>query len=238
MAGNSLGDTLIAGKEVFRGYRLKELLGKGAYGTVWSAEDEHGQTLAMKFLPSADSSANRMEIRAIQMISGLHHPNLTPIRQVWSYGKYFVVAMELADGSMLDLHDVYRTECGTPIELKYLMELLSQAALALDFLNARQHTVDGMKVSIQHCDIKPSNLLLFGDTLKLADFGLATTTSQAVKFHRPFGTPAYMAPEVFQGRLSDWSDQFSLAVTYIFLRTGKLPWKTAGPVGQEVGRRR
>ena len=217
-------DSLIVGKEVFRGYRLKQLLGKGSYGTVWAAENDQGQAVAMKFLPSADGTANRLEIRAIQMISELHHPNLTPVHQVWSYKKYFVVAMELADGSMLDLHDVYQTEYGTPIEPKYLTDLLAQAAGALDFLNARQHTVDGMKVSIQHCDIKPSNLLLFGDTVKLADFGLSASTNVPVKLHRAVGTPAYMAPEVMQGRLSDWSDQFSLGVTYTYLRTGKLPW--------------
>lgn len=222
--------SLIAGKEIFRGYKLRQLLGKGTFGIVWEATKDTGETVALKFLPSADGLANRQEIKAIQLISKLIHPNLTPTYDVWSYKKYFVVAMELAEGSLSDLLDVYQMEYGTAIEAKELCPILMQAAKAIDFLNARQHTVEGRTISIQHCDIKPSNLLLFGEVLKLADFGLASVSTMPVKFHRPVGTPAYMAPEVFMGRLSDRSDQFSLAVTYVQMRTGKLPWPPEEPV--------
>ena len=215
---------LVAGSEIFRGYTLRQLLGTGTFGIVWEVTRDSGETLALKFLPSADASANRQEIKAIQMIGQLIHPNLTPIYDVWSYQKYFVVAMELAEGSLHDLLDVYQAEYNTPIDPNYLCLLLTQAAKAIDFLNARQHTFNGRTVGIQHCDIKPSNLLLFGETLKLADFGLASVTTMPVKFHRPIGTPAYMAPEVYMGRLSDRIDQFALAVTYVHMRTGKLPW--------------
>ena len=101
---------------------------------------------------------------------------------------------------------------------------LSQAAEALDFLNTRQHRIEGKKVGIQHCDIKPSNMLLFGDTVKLADFGLMSLTTAKIQAHRRGGTVDYMAPEQFQGRISDWTDQYSLAVTYIFLRSGQMPF--------------
>lgn len=222
--------SLIAGKEIFRGYKLRQLLGKGTFGIVWEATKDTGEAVALKFLPSADGLANRQEIKAIQMIGKLVHPHLTPVYDVWSYKKYFVVAMELAEGSLTDLLDVYQMEYNTAVEPKDLCPLLLQAAKAIDFLNARQHVIDGRTMAIQHCDIKPSNLLLFGETLKLADFGLASVTNMPVKFHRPVGTPAYMAPEVFMGRLSDRSDQFSLAVTYILLRTGKLPWPPEEPI--------
>ena len=221
--------SLIAGKEIFRGYKLRQLLGKGTFGIVWEATKDTGETVALKFLPSADALANRQEIKAIQMIGKLVHPNLTPLYEVWSYKKYFVVAMELAEGSLADLLDVYKAEYNTAIDAKHLCPLLVHAAKAIDFLNTRQHAFDGRTVAVQHCDIKPSNLLLFGESLKLADFGLASVSTMPVKFHRPVGTPAYMAPEVFMGRLSDRSDQFSLAVTYVHMRTGKLPWPTEAP---------
>src|SRR5438445_671717 len=83
--------------------------------------------------------------------------------------------------------------------------------------------IGAAQVAIQHCDVKPSNFLLFGDTVKLSDFGLASSISCQLQGHRRAGTLAYTAPEVFQGRLSDWTDQFSLGVTYCELRSGRLP---------------
>ena len=57
----------------------------------------------------------------------------------------------------------------------------------------------------------------------LADYGLASSISCQLKPHRRAGTIAYTAPEVHQGRLSNWTDQFSLAVMYCQLRTARLP---------------
>jgi serine/threonine protein kinase len=137
--------------------------------------------------------------------------------------------MEMAEGSLHELLDASLAEEGKAVDRGDLCPLLAQAAEALDFLNTRRHRHEDRLVAIQHCDIKPSNLLLFGDTVKLADFGLATVTSQYVQFKRPAGTPAYMAPELMMGRISDRSDQFSLAVTYVQMRTGKLPWPEEEP---------
>src|SRR5205823_6311166 len=95
---------------------------------------------------------------------------------------------------------------------------LTQAADALDFMNKRQHMLEGRRIAFQHCDVKPSNMLLFGDRVKLSDFGLASTTSSMMKSHSRSGTLEYAAPEVFQGRLSEWTDQYALAVTYCLLR--------------------
>lgn len=215
---------LNTGMEPYPGYRLRHILGRGGFAEVWEAETNSGTTVALKFLPCDDGLAASKEIRAIEAVRKIHHSNLIKIEQVWIHLGYIVIAMELADGSLLDLYDAYQTEFGTPIVPEQVCIHLSQAAEAIDFMNKRQHVLEGRKVAYQHCDIKPSNLLLFDDTVKVADFGLASPTSSPLRSHRRAGTLDYAAPEVFQGRLSDWTDQYALAVTYCQMRAGKLPF--------------
>jgi serine/threonine-protein kinase len=216
---------LAAGMEVAGGYQLTEKLGVGGFAQVWQADTKDGRRLALKFIPCDRDLSAAKEIRAIQAIRELAHPNLIAIEQVISDVGCIVVAMELADGSLLDLLGKYQEATGNPIAPDVLCFYLAQAAQAIDFLNAHKHHFQGQRVGFQHCDIKPSNLLLFDDVIKVSDFGLATATGATIRIHRKAGTLQFAAPEVFQGRLSDWTDQYSLAVTYIHLRTGGLPFK-------------
>jgi serine/threonine-protein kinase len=163
----------------------------------------------------------------LQTVRRLLHPNLLRIDRVWCHLGYIVIAMELADGTLADLQATYRSQGAGALIPEHACLLLSQAAAGLDFLNARRHLIDGQAVSVQHCDVKPSNLMLCGETVKLADFGLAALLTGRVQSHRPAGTPEYAAPEVFRGRLSRHSDQFGLAVSYCELRGGRLPFAPA-----------
>jgi serine/threonine protein kinase len=219
--------TLRAGKELCSGYHLKRLRGRGEGTSVWEADRKDGHRIALKFLPCADNWAAAQEIRSIQFVRQLRHAHLVQVEKVWCSPGYVVVAMELADGSLFDLLEAFQTEFHSPLVPHDLCNYLGQVARALDFLNARQHLLDGQRVGIQHGNIKPANLLLFGETVKIADFGLATPVETPVKVHQRAGTWGYAAPEVLQGRRTDWTDQYALAVTYCQLRTGRLPF--AGP---------
>src|ERR1019366_8074098 len=78
---------------------------------------------------------------------------------------------------------------------------------------------------IQHRDIKPQNLLMIGGSVKVADFGLAKLLEETVAAHSGAMTPSFAAPECFHNQTTRFSDQYSLAVTYCQLRTGKLPFE-------------
>jgi serine/threonine protein kinase len=216
--------TLEVGAEPFPGYKLVGLRGSGGYSQVWEAVTKEGTSIALKFMPSRDDLAAALELRMIQAISELTHPNLIHIRQVWGQPGFVVIAMELADGSLLDVLEAFQIEQGSPVENKLLLHYLSQAARALDFLNSREHIYTGKRTGFQHCDVKPANLLVIGDRLKVADFGLAVATNVRLSNGRRAGTPDYAAPEVHRGQISDTSDQYSLAVTYFHLRTARLPF--------------
>src|SRR6185312_2718195 len=79
---------------------------------------------------------------------------------------------------------------------------------------------------IIHRDLKPENIFFnANDVALLADFGIAITLStSSVKYSSVMGTPAYMAPEQFQGVLSQQSDQYALGCIAYELFTGHKPF--------------
>lgn len=213
------------------GYQLQRLRGVGGFASVWEAKSSTGEQVALKFMSSNAGSTSR-ELRSLQAIQTLDHPNLLRIRQVWSLPGCIVIAMDLADASLLDLLELYIEEFDRQVEPERLCLYMFQVAQALDFLNARRHRIEGRLMGLQHGDIKPNNVLLVGDSARLADYGLATPTSGSFTPCHRQGTAEYCPPEVFQGSLSEWSDQFSFAVTYHVLRTGTFPYPPPPPKDQ------
>ena len=217
------------GAEPSPGFRLDRVRGRGGFAEVWETTSPSGR-VALKFMLSSNAATTSRELRSIQSFQTLDHPHLVKTHGVWSVPGYIVIAMELGDASLLDLMQLYHHDLGQHIPAPQLCLYLWQVGEALDFLNARRHTRDGRKVGFQHGDIKPNNVLLFGDVAKLADYGLATPTHGPSTPCPRHGTRDYAAPEVLQGYQTDTSDQFSLAVTYHVLRTGAFPFPPA-PVG-------
>jgi serine/threonine protein kinase, bacterial len=213
------------GYEPLPGYRLRQLVGQGGFAEVWEATTpDGGPSVAMKFMHVTDGINAGIEIRALQSMQRLIHPNLLRIHQVWSSPSHVVISMDLADGSLQDILFACLDEYGTPLPPADACQYLSHAAEAIDFLNSHQHFHDGKRVGFQHGDIKPSNLLVFGDTVKLADFGLAVPMTQSRSQRLPKGTIQFAAAEIFQGLVTDQSDQYSLAVSYCLLRGGRVPF--------------
>lgn len=219
---------LHSGLEPVAGYRLDRPRGQGGFAEVWEAEGPAGQRVALKFISTARMSRERStvkEIRSIQTIRSLRNQGLIRIHTVVSIPGWIVVAMELCDGSLMDLLQAYRHECQTAMPPEILFPYLSQVAKTLDFLNTRQHCIDNKRVGIQHADVKPNNILLIGEKAVLADFGMATVLSTPQAPNYCAGTLMYAAPEVFQGSITEQTDQYAFAVTYHVLRTGKSPFK-------------
>lgn len=216
------------GAEPAPGYRLTRVRGRGGFAEVWEAESPNGP-VALKFMLSSNATTTSRELRSVQSFQSLDHPYLVKMYGVWSVPGYIVTVMELAEATLLDLMFLYHDELRQPIPPAQLGLYLWQVGQALDFLNARRHTRDGRKVGFQHGDIKPNNVLLFGDVAKLTDYGVATATNGPTTPCPRHGTRDYAAPEVLQGYQTEFSDQFSLAVTYHVLRTGCFPFAPAPP---------
>jgi serine/threonine protein kinase, bacterial len=214
---------LQSGCEPLPGFRLDQMIGKGGFAEVWEAHHQNHK-VALKFILSSNTTTTVKEIKSLSAIQKIDHPGLLQMDRISSIPGYIVISMELAEGSLFDLFEAFQTEYHAPIELKILLNYMSQLADTLDFLNKRQHVFEGRIAGFQHCDIKPSNLLLFGDIVKLADFGLCSATYAPLNPVLRMGTVDFAAPEVHRNILSEKSDQYSLAVTYYYLRTGRFPF--------------
>ncbi|MCS6977387.1 MAG: serine/threonine protein kinase [Gemmatales bacterium] len=220
--------TLQAGMRVGQGMVLTQPLGRGGFGEVWEAVGKEGRVVALKFLDCRHRTGPMIvnEVRRLLALRNVRHPHILSLEDVSLQASYLILKMERADGSLHDLHRVYREETGSHVPPQHLCELLFQAALALDFLaGIRTIPCDSHNGGLQHCDVKPRNLLLVGDVLKVADFGLCTSTLNGQSERSNFGTPGYAPPEFAEGKITPRSDQFSLAVTYCELRTGRLPFE-------------
>jgi serine/threonine protein kinase len=204
--------------------KLEQLRGRGGFAEVWEARDEVNAPIALKFISASKTTTTVKEVKSLQAIQALRHPNILRTDRVWCVDGYIVIAMELADASLLDILDAYLAEYKTPIPHETLGPYMQQAASALDFMNAHTHDLDGRRVGYQHCDVKPSNMLLCDNTVKIADFGLVAPVTAMHNPYQKCGTLDFAAPEIHRGDLTDRSDQFSLAVSYYYLLTGSLPF--------------
>jgi serine/threonine protein kinase/Flp pilus assembly protein TadD len=198
-------------------YELAELLGAGGMGEVYRATDRRlGRQVALKFLrPLSDPAARQRLVREAQAAALLDHPNICTIFEVdeTPAGDVFI-AMAYYRGETLD-----RLLSQGPLPIGRALGLVVQAGRGL----AAAH-----EELIVHRDIKPANLLVTrGDTVKILDFGVATSlaTARATDEAFAFGTPAYMAPEELRrGAVDQRSDIWSLGAVLYEAITGVNPF--------------
>ena len=215
-------------------FELREELGRGGFGLVWSAVDRDRATggqsgvVALKFLPpeirhQAEAEADFR--REYQRVADLHHGHICPLYHLgWDdrFGLFHV--MKLLQGDSLR-QQLQRYPDGMPADDAML--LLEQAAKALDYAH---------QMGVIHRDIKPENMMMTAAPhgLQVIDFGLAAEVRSSLsRYSRTStgtsGTEAYMAPEQWQGRPQDARcDQWALAIVAWELLTGKLPFSGAG----------
>lgn len=215
--------------EPIPGYRLIERLGHGGFGEVWKAEAPGGLLKAVKFVfgqipgrKGAEENKAEREYKGLTRMKDIRHPFVLSMERFEIIEGRLIFVMELADRDLYTRLKECKSQGLIGIPRVELLKYLVEAAEALDLMNF-QH-------EIQHLDIKPQNLFLVQSHVKVADFGLAKELEGFIANVTGGMTPMYAGPEIFGGKVSRNSDQYSLAVVYQELLTGRLPFPGPSPV--------
>ena len=212
---------LAHGLEPIPGYVLQERLGAGGFGEVWKSLAPGGLFKAVKFVYGRlDDVRAVRELKSLEQIKEVRHPFLLSLERIEVIDGHLVIVTELADASLRDRFEQCCEMGMTGIPRKELLVYLRDTADALDYLcNSK---------AVQHLDVKPENLLLVGNRIKVADFGLLRDIRETAASLTSL-TPTYSAPEVFDGRTNRQSDQYSLAIVFQEMLTGVLPFDGRTP---------
>src|SRR5919198_2579631 len=186
---------------VLAGFCVESILGEGAMGTVFLAEEAAtGRHVALKVLMPELARDDRFRsrfLRETELAASLDHPHVVPIVASGEEDGTLYLAMAHVEGS--DLRKLLRRE--GPLEPERTLALIEQVAGALDAAHA---------AGLVHRDVKPGNILVAetpaGEHAFVCDFGLAPPGSSAASLptHRGFvGTIDYVPPEQIEGSTVD-----------------------------------
>ncbi len=206
-------------------YTLVEKLGSGAMGVVFRAEDrELSRDVAVKVLHRPDDALTERLVREARSMAQVNHPNVVAVYDVGTSDAITYIAMELVPGTSLRAWQQTR---------RTTREILVAYGAAGRGLAAAHRS------GIVHRDFKPDNVLVGKDgRVRVTDFGLAAARADdgvgdpslagdlsLTRSGMVMGTPAYMAPEQFEGGNVDArTDQFNFCVALYEALYGERPF--------------
>lgn len=167
-------------KKLVEGYTVEDFLGEGSYGCVIKVKDINDDSFyAMKIM-------NENEKNEIDILKNLDHPNIIAYKKTYKDEKVgmFAMVIALADKSLENIMQKL-----TEIEA---INIFSQIIEAIGYIHRR---------NIIHGDLKPSNILIKDNVVKVVDFGTAhEKKSKCSEIYslvkEPFGTKLYLPPEI------------------------------------------
>ncbi|MEM6993346.1 MAG: serine/threonine-protein kinase, partial [Myxococcota bacterium] len=210
---------------------VERKLGAGAMGVVLLARDpELARPVAIKLVASGagDTDGHQRLLREAQAAARLSHPNVVAVHQAGTWKDQVFIVMEYVDGGTL--REWVRN---TRPAWQEIVDAFRQAGKGLAAAHA---------AGLVHRDFKPDNVLIGRDgRVRVSDFGLVGVSGLAPELRTSegltsldvaltqtgavLGTPAYMAPEQFEGAQVDArADQFAFGVALFEALYGTRPY--------------
>ena len=200
-------------------YIIESPLGRGRSSVVYKALDVETEThVALKVLDpllARDAVAAERFVREAQILRSLNHPNVIKVYALLSDGDWSVISMEYFEGSDGKTH----IERYGRMSIRDFVRVAQMLTAALDACH---------RLKVVHRDLKPQNILINERyDVKIVDFGISkmNTMSDLTRTGTVFGTPQYLAPELFRSSRADpRSDIYALGATYYEFLTGRPPY--------------
>jgi serine/threonine-protein kinase len=204
-------------------------------GEVWAArlKGTRGfrKLVAVKTILSAvdDARLEQMLYREATLASQIHHPNVAEILELGEHEGSLYLAMELVEGdSLAVILREARARGGVPLSVA--VQLIGQVCQGL---SAAHELCDanGERIGLVHRDISPPNVLVtYTGTVKLVDFGVATTAaSRTYRSGEIKGKISYLSPEQLRGESLDARvDVFATGILLYLLTVGRHPFRVGG----------
>lgn len=196
---------------------IEKLVGAGAIGEVYRCRDSklNNRLVAVKVLRQGrlqDSNIRDLIAAEVRSLSKLNHPNICTIHDVCRHENLDVIVMEFLYGESL------AKLLTTALDEGDALRFAAQIADAL---------ASGHDHGVIHRDIKPGNIIVTPQGVKLIDFGLAILRARdplpaAAPAQRAIaGTPFYMSPEQLAGKeLDHRTDIYSFGIVLCQMYTG------------------
>jgi serine/threonine protein kinase len=204
-------------------YHIVAGIASGSYGCICMAQHQFlPRTVAIKFLhPHHLHLQHELEqfFAEAEYLEQLRHPCILPIYDAGIAHNNPYIITEFAPGG--SLRDRLSDLSPDKVSLREALAILAQIGEGLEYTHRR---------GIVHRDLKPGNILFNKQNeAMLADFGIAVLMHSATGESRASraGTLAYMAPEQFYGRVSQYSDQYALGCIAYELFTGRPPFSAS-----------
>lgn len=216
-------------------YRILKEIGRGGMGAVYlaaRADDQYQKQVAIKVIKRGMDTTQvlRSFRNERQILASFDHPNIARLLDAGSTESglpYFV--MEYVEGKPIDQY------CNSNhLNITQRLELFRQVCAAVSYAHRNR---------VIHRDIKPGNIMVTPDgTPKLLDFGIAKLLApqpDRLTTHTAFPamTPEYASPEqATGGKVSTFSDIYSLGVVLYELMTGRLPYQVKTAPAVDIAR--
>jgi len=169
-------------------YKIIKTLGDGTYGSVVKATNtKTGEVVAIKKMKKKFTNWEEcMALREIKSLRKLNHPNIIKLKEVIKVNDELNLVFEYLEESLYQLYTGYRNS-GKLMSEQLIRSIIYQTLLALSFMH---------KHGFFHRDMKPENLLVYNNVLKICDFGLAREIRSRPPFTDYVSTRWYRAPEI------------------------------------------
>lgn len=212
----TISKTLAPGMTLGGCYCLVASIGQGGFGEVWKAQDTRSADIVAIKMPQHQFAIKPKVVESLKhecdILKTLAHPNICRLIDL-AYDPVYgpLLVTEYVDGTNLET-------AARRLSWDDQMDLFIQALLGLEYLHSQPKPV-------MHLDVKPQNMMVSGDRLKLIDFGISGFKPPA----KTAGTYSYMSPEMLvdANTVTAQADLYSLGIVMYQCLTGVQPFRTS-----------